>query len=149
MRDLISILKRSNSKVKIFPNRYVYRQKIFVGLIFSCIGDAFLNINLFPHGMAAFAVAQMFYISAFGFGGRLRLSLGLILYVVGAASKFNFFFNVIVAKFCLFFMYTAILFIRVNIKSTAISIGLPIYTFLVITMCWRAIARVDSFKVRT
>lgn len=58
------------------------------GLIFSCIGDALLNYNYFTHGMAAFAVTQLFYIFAFGFK-PMKLWIGVLLYVAGAASKSN------------------------------------------------------------
>lgn len=57
-----------------------------MGLVFSCIGDALLNINLFPHGMAAFAIAQAFYISAFGLY-PLQPWIGVILYSFGILCK--------------------------------------------------------------
>lgn len=39
--------------------------------------------------MGAFAVAQVFYITAFGLK-PLRLPIGIIVYIVGGASKFIF-----------------------------------------------------------
>lgn len=68
-------------------------ERILGGLIFSSLGDTLLNHNYFPHGMGAFAIAQIFYINAFGFR-PLKLWIGLILYVAGTASEFfvSFFF---------------------------------------------------------
>lgn len=68
--------------------RYIYSHKIFIGLIFSCCGDALLNLNLFAFGMIMFGVAQVFYISAFGFK-PLKLWIGLVLYIFGAVGKFH------------------------------------------------------------
>jgi len=97
------------------------RQFLLTGLIFSSIGDILLNIDLFPHGMGAFAVAQVFYISSFGFK-PLKPMIGIGLYTVGAICVSIFYNNL----------------------PPILQIGLPIYGFLLLTMCWRAIARVNS-----
>lgn len=58
-----------------------YHQIIFIALIFSSIGDAFLDYKdgeLFPLGMASFAIAQICYITAFGFT-PFKPILGLVL----------------------------------------------------------------------
>lgn len=60
--------------------------------MFSCLGDALLNFNLFPHGMAAFTIAQIFYINAFGFK-PLKLWIAVLLFIPGLLSnKISFFF---------------------------------------------------------
>lgn len=102
-----------------------HMHKILFGLIFSCIGDALLNHNMFPHGMGAFGIAQIFYVLAFGFR-PLKLWIGIILYAGGVA---------------------AISVLHKNLDSI-ILIGLPIYTVLLITMCWRSIARAIGAQQR-
>ena len=62
-----------------------YHKLILFGLAFSSLGDAFLDFKqgeLFPFGMLAFAVAQVFYIYAFGFR-PLRIVIGLLSYGFG------------------------------------------------------------------
>lgn len=56
------------------------------GLIFSCGGDALLNVGLFPHGMALFGAAQIFYIRSFGWK-PLKFWIGAIAYLAGIAGK--------------------------------------------------------------
>lgn len=107
-----------------FFREFNYAHKILLGLIFSCLGDALLNWNLFPHGMAAFGIAQIFYISAFGFR-PLRLWIGVLFYISGALL---------------------VLFVHKSLDSVLI-VGLPVYSCLLLTMGWRAIARLDSIKV--
>lgn len=107
-----------------FFKEFNYAHKILLGLIFSCLGDALLNWNLFPHGMGAFSIAQIFYITAFGFK-PLRLGIGLLMYVGGAGF---------------------VMFLHENLDSILI-IGLPVYTTLLLTMSWRALARLENLKV--
>lgn len=69
-----------------FTDEFRYHKLILFGLAFSSVGDAFLDYRegeLFPVGMLAFAVAQCFYISAFGFK-PLKIAIGLISYGFGA-----------------------------------------------------------------
>lgn len=80
-------LKKGLLTKKTLPFRYIYSHKILIGLIFSCCGDALLNLDLFAFGMVMFAVAQVFYTSAFGFK-PLKLWIGLILYIFGAIGNF-------------------------------------------------------------
>ncbi|VDP74962.1 unnamed protein product [Echinostoma caproni] len=50
------------------PQKRSYAQKVLLGLIFSCIGDAFLVWSpvYLKHGMFFFALAHLLYVSAFG-----------------------------------------------------------------------------------
>ncbi|KAI8044860.1 lysoplasmalogenase-like protein TMEM86A [Drosophila gunungcola] len=101
-----------------------YRRSLWIllGLVFSCGGDALLNINLFPFGMISFAVAHVFYISAFGWK-PVQWLIGLVLYVTVS-----------------FFVY----FVHQKLDEILI-IGVPIYCFVITTMLWRSLARaVDS-----
>lgn len=61
--------------------------KLALALVFSSVGDAFLVWKeFFPHGMAAFGVAQVIYFTTFGFK-PLKPVLGAIWYLVGTACK--------------------------------------------------------------
>ncbi|XP_014478382.1 PREDICTED: lysoplasmalogenase-like protein TMEM86A [Dinoponera quadriceps] len=100
---------------------YTFSRRILIGLIFSCIGDAFLVWpNCFTAGMCMFAVAQIMYIIAFGFE-RLSLTLGALLYT-----------------FC-----AVVIYILMPGLKGVLAIGVPIYTILITTMAWRAISRVQ------
>ncbi|KAM8707126.1 hypothetical protein ACLKA7_011258 [Drosophila subpalustris] len=102
---------------------YRRSQLILLGLIFSCGGDALLNVNLFPFGMVSFGVAHIFYISAFGWR-PLNWILGLCLYVPVTV------FVIFVAKYL----------------DEILIIGVPIYCALITTMLWRASARALDAK---
>ncbi|XP_036324626.1 lysoplasmalogenase-like protein TMEM86A isoform X1 [Rhagoletis pomonella] len=97
---------------------YRRSQRILLGLIGSCAGDALLSVNLFPHGMGAFAIGHIWYISAFGWK-PLKLAIGVTLYISGAIG-------------------VSVVYNRLD---AVLAIGLPIYTALLLTTCWRAIAR--------
>uniref|UniRef100_A0A1A9WB56 lysoplasmalogenase n=1 Tax=Glossina brevipalpis TaxID=37001 RepID=A0A1A9WB56_9MUSC len=92
---------------------------ILWGLIFSCGGDILLNVGLFPHGMALFGVAQIFYIRSFGWT-PLKMWIGAIGYLAGAA----------------------IISIIYDKLDKVLKIGIPIYSLLLETMCWRSLARI-------
>ncbi|XP_016952225.1 lysoplasmalogenase-like protein TMEM86A [Drosophila biarmipes] len=101
-----------------------YRRSLWIllGLVFSCGGDALLNINLFPFGMISFGVAHVFYISAFGWK-PVKWFIGSVLYV--AVTLFVYF-------------------VHKNLDEILI-VGVPIYCYLITTMLWRSLARaVDS-----
>lgn len=70
-----------------------FHKLILIALLFSSFGDAFLDyksMDLFPLGMVAFAIAQTIYITAFGLK-PFRPILGLVLYMIAAASKLSYF----------------------------------------------------------
>lgn len=106
-----------------FTKEYRCSQLILLGLIFSCGGDILLNIDLFPHGMGSFAVAQIFYISAFGFK-PLKWVIGIVLYVLGA---------------------TLVGIVFKDLEGVLV-VGLPVYVLLLLTMCWRSLARAVDQK---
>lgn len=100
-----------------------YKHLILAGLIASCAGDLLLNYNMFEAGMGAFGVAQIFYMSAFGFS-PLRPWVSLPLYGLAIAAVAIMFHNLpLIIKICL-----------------------PIYGALLVTMCWRSLARIDCAK---
>lgn len=108
------------------PRRSTYAHNILLGLVFSCIGDGLLNHDYFAPGMAAFGIAQIFYIIAFQ-TQLLKIWIACVLYAGGI---------------------TTVLLLRQKLEPT-ILIGLPIYTFLLLTMCWRSIVRACDPKYNT
>ncbi|XP_048511121.1 lysoplasmalogenase-like protein TMEM86A isoform X2 [Athalia rosae] len=103
---------------------YAFPRRILTGLLFSCIGDALLVWpTCFVPGMGMFAVAQAVYISAFGFA-PLSPILGAILYA----------------------LCTIVIYLLLPGLNGILTIGVPLYTILVTTMAWRAIARVQFFE---
>lgn len=124
-----------------FTDEFQYHKRILLGLAFSSIGDAFLDYGkgeLFPFGMLAFAVAQMFYISAFGFK-PLRIVIGLISYGIGVFGKiWNFrFFS---TNFINLKTFPAIFLMFENFDEVLV-FGVPFYSALLLTMMWRALSR--------
>ncbi|KAG5671958.1 hypothetical protein PVAND_002124 [Polypedilum vanderplanki] len=121
--SLMAFLFMNNLK---FSNGNRYHKLLLGGLIFSCMGDAFLDYQqgkLFELGMAAFAVAQIFYITMFGFT-PLKIWIGLIFYSIGFISVALFF----------------------NSLTDILVFAVPIYCLLLLTMGWRSVARVENFK---
>ncbi|XP_064535672.1 lysoplasmalogenase TMEM86A isoform X1 [Drosophila montana] len=98
-------------------------QLILLGLVFSCGGDALLNVNLFPFGMVSFGVAHIFYISAFGWH-PLKWVIGVCLYIPVTV------FVILVHKHL----------------DEVLIIGVPIYCVLITTMLWRSLARAVEIK---
>jgi uncharacterized membrane protein YhhN len=104
-------------------NYHDYSRRIFIGLIFSAVGDICLvwKQQFFIHGMAAFALAHLTYIRAFGFH-PLKPLTGLI---------------------CLLIMLTADHFFLPNINGV-LAIAVPIYVFIISVMVWRAITGLQA-----
>nr|CAH7754355.1 unnamed protein product [Callosobruchus chinensis] len=104
---------------------YKYSRRILSGLIFCCIGDALLVWNqYFDIGMFAFIIGHVYYILAFGFK-PLNLSLGLVLYLLGSL---------------------VVIYLLPDLPGIFL-IGVPVYIFVITTMLWRAIARVQFFEI--
>lgn len=116
--------KRHLNGTVFFSFRFSYVHKVLIALIFSSLGDALLNYGYFVYGMGAFAMAQIFYIMAFGFK-PLKLWIGILLYLTAAAT-------------------VSVLWKHLD---AVILIGLPIYTMLLVTMCWRSLALLFVAKV--
>ncbi|XP_028145798.2 lysoplasmalogenase-like protein TMEM86A isoform X1 [Diabrotica virgifera virgifera] len=105
-------------------NEYKYSRKILLGLIFCCIGDALLVWNqYFDLGMLAFMIGHLQYIMAFGFK-PLQVPLATVLFTLG----------------------TMVVFYLLPDLYGVFSFGVPIYIFIITTMLWRAIARVQLFE---
>lgn len=108
-----------------FTEAYSYSRKIVTGLIFSCIGDALLvwqNEGYFLYGLACFSIAQVFYISAFGFR-PFNPAVALL--------------SSIYAAVCFYMLYP-------SLSGILIGCGL-IYSLLICTMFWRSVSRVQFF----
>jgi len=105
-------------------DEYTFSRRILTGLVFSCVGDALLIWpNYFMYGMGAFGVAQIMYTAAFGFK-PLNIPLGIALYVVDTV---------------------AVLFLMPGLDGL-VAVGVPVYSVLLMTMIWRATARVQFFE---
>jgi len=102
-----------------------------------------------------FAIAQIMYISAFGFK-PLNLILGSVLYTSCSIGKIIV--NVFKYSFSLIAICNRCLMVMINVLFSVIyalmpglngilAIGVPIYTVLLTTMAWRAISRVQFFGV--
>ncbi|XP_068245038.1 lysoplasmalogenase TMEM86A-like [Palaemon carinicauda] len=94
--------------------------KIFFGLIFSAVGDAFMAYpdTWFLQGIQTFGISQIFYTAAFGFKA-IKLPLGIGLYAIG---------------------FVLLYFILPHIPSP-LNVAIPIYNLLIGTMFWRALDR--------
>jgi len=103
-----------------------FPKKILCGLFFSCIGDfCLIWPELFIIGMLSFAVGHINYIMAFGFKPfNLPLAAGTCM---------------ITLLGCLYLMPGL---------SDVLVPGVPLYSILLSTMMWRALARIE-FKQNT
>lgn len=100
-----------------------YSRGILLGLLFSVLGDALLIWDdLFIHGLVSFLIAQVMYIYAFGF------------------RPFNIYVATVVYSLAGLFLC-----LLVPALHWPLTIGVPVYTFLLMTMAWRAVARVQHF----
>ncbi|XP_012555911.1 lysoplasmalogenase TMEM86A isoform X1 [Hydra vulgaris] len=101
---------------------HFYRQRIFIGLLFSCFGDALLiwGETYFLQAMGAFAIAHLAYISAFGFSSYRWL------------KGIPFFGMVLISLYLFYPRLQGLL--------------LPcvcVYVWLICSMGWRAFAAID------
>ncbi|XP_044747831.1 lysoplasmalogenase-like protein TMEM86A [Coccinella septempunctata] len=104
---------------------YKYSRRILAGLIFCCVGDAFLVWpNFFIPGMISFAIGHVNYINAFGFK-PLNLTVGMAVLALDIGG---------------------ILYLLPGIQGITLSIGVPLYVILLGVMMWRALARLNSIK---
>ena len=96
---------------------------LHLGMIFSVGGDACLVYdNLFILGMLSFACAHICFIKAFGFTPlRPLIGIVILLLLVGVLSM-----------------------LLPNIQEVPIKIGFPLYSLLLGTMTWRALAKFDE-----
>lgn len=103
---------------------YAYSRRILLGLVMSVAGDAMLVWeDFFVHGLVAFLVAQILYISAFGFR-PFNVYVATVAYCLGTLGCY----------------------LLVPGTTGVVSFGLPVYTMLLMTMVWRAVARVQLFQ---
>lgn len=105
-------------------DEYTFSRRILTGLVLSCLGDALLNWpQYFLHGMAAFGAAQIMYTAAFGFK-PLNATLGAAIYTFGAIAAI----------------------ILMPGLPGILVVAVPLYDILLMTMVWRATARVQFFE---
>lgn len=106
-------------------NEHTFSRRILIGLTFSCIGDGLLVWpELFLYGMAAFGCGHLFFISAFGFQ-PLNLKLGISLYSASVLGMSIIWFTQ---------------------QDLIYKLFVPVYMLLLVTMLWRAAARVRFFE---
>lgn len=99
---------------------------LHIGMIFSVGGDACLVYNdLFILGMLSFACAHVCFIKAFGFD-RLKPLIGFVILIL---------------------MVGVLSLLLPNIDEIPIKIGFPLYSSLLGTMTWRALAKFDEGTV--
>ncbi|KAJ1530942.1 hypothetical protein ONE63_005778 [Megalurothrips usitatus] len=95
-----------------------FSRRVLLALALSALADALLVWpSLFLSGMAVFGAAHLLYINAFGFT-PLRPVLGLGLYALSA---------------------WAMTFLVPGLKGP-MTLGVPLYTVVLVTMLWRAVA---------
>lgn len=100
-----------------------YHTYVAIGLAICSIGDACLIWHEhFVHGMLAFGIGHCFYIYAFGFQ-PLGLSIGVVLYALSAIVLVT---------------------ILPHIDNPEIFFGMPVYSFLLVTMAWRTLVQAFS-----
>lgn len=101
-----------------------FKTRLIVALIFSSLGDLFLNIDMFEYGVLSFGVAQIFFIWCFGFQPR-RIGLGIALYVLCLIV------NIVLMQF---------------IGDATTIVFIFIYSYLLVSSCWRGIAGCQKLR---
>lgn len=144
-RSTVSIQLKQSEVSLIVCFRHRYSRRILVGLIFCCFGDAFLVYpDYFEIGMICFGIGHINYIRAFGFK-PLNLPLGVFLYALNATGKYIFLCTVLRGFLCLF---PGMLNLLRGLQGV-LAVAVPLYSLLICTMVWRAIARAQVFEVGT
>ncbi|XP_071055866.1 lysoplasmalogenase TMEM86A-like isoform X2 [Onthophagus taurus] len=92
---------------------------VMFGLLFGSLGDALLYIGNFIEGAASFAVGHIFYITAYGWNPRAWI-FGVICYalIIGLSIYI------------------------IPYLDGFLIVGLPLYGAIIVTMLWRASARI-------
>lgn len=101
-------------------------RRILIGLAFSMVGDGCLvyRDTCFVLGMVAFGIAHFSYIAAFGWE-EPKYAIAVVVFVTGYAPLFGV--------------------ILPSIADPILKVGIPIYTFFLLTMCWRALSRAQTW----
>lgn len=110
-----------------FTNTRSYSKCVLGGLVASMLGDAFLvyaDDGYFLHGMAAFGLAHISYICAFGFK-PLRPAIYL---------------KLLPPTLLLYFYLSS------KITNLVLKVAVLIYSFLIMVMNWRALARIRNLQ---
>ena len=107
-----------------FADYYSYSRKILIGLVFCCIGDAFMvwKSKCFTHSVIMFGLGQIMYTSAFGFKP----------------------FNIYVAAFVAILNSIIYSHLYEGLKG-AMVYCVGVYILLIGVMLWRAVSRVKFF----
>lgn len=106
-----------------FTEYYRYSRRILIGLIFSALGDiALVWDGYFEVGIGMFAIAQISYARAFGWKP----------------------FNPYAGAVCTVLASGFYLFLQPGLEGKLLYLT-PFYMFLISTMLWRAVARVQLF----
>ncbi|KAF0287700.1 Lysoplasmalogenase-like protein TMEM86A [Amphibalanus amphitrite] len=131
-------------------DEYAYARRIMLGLSCCMLGDALLVFpGFFLEGMAAFAAGHLFYISAFGFK-PVNPYAGAVLYSLGAAALYllmpgaEALYLLMPDAEALYLLMPGAeaLYLLMPGAEGVFVVGLPVYAGALITMVWRAIARV-------
>lgn len=109
------------------PGRDMYRNLLAAGFVFSLVGDIFMAMSgYFLFGVGAFLVAHVFYIVAFSLGGVPLHPVRLAPFLVFGALLLPFFWP----------------------GLGDMRIPVTIYVFVILTMGWRAAARIGLANER-
>jgi len=109
-----------------FQFEYSYSRRIFLGLLFSMIGDACLvfSTDYFLLGVVSFAIAHICYFTAFGIKPfNFRLALALLACFLPVCAVYIPF-----------------------ISSYLLKCVVPLYMILLFVMLWRAVSRLQIFN---
>lgn len=101
---------------------YTFSKNIIAGLLFGCIGDALLVWpGFFEAGVFSFLIGHLMYIRALGFKPMCPLT-GCVFYMMGILGVLFYWFNL----------------------QGILILGAPLYAGIIMTMVWRAAARIQT-----